>query len=91
MDYALPSEHCISIDAGESAPQLSMSLHPHSSGQYFPVPKSLQPPEQDPHWSLLKHFPILIPSLSRGLSVRLITFPVESGFEVSIWQKSFAP
>ena len=85
MDYALPSEHCISIDAGESAPQLSMLLHP------CPVPKSLQPPEQDNHWSLLKHFPILIASFSSGLSVRLITWPVEAGSEVNSWQNRFAP
>ena len=82
---ALPWEHFISIDAGCLAPQLSYLLHP------FPVPKSLQPPEHDNHWSLLKHLPILIASFSRGLSVRLITLPVEAVFEVNSWQNRSAP
>ena len=82
-DHALPWEHFISKVACESAPQFG---HP------CPVSKSLQPPEHDNnHWSSSRHSPILIPSLPRGLSVRLITFPVESGFEVSFWQKRFAP
>ena len=73
------------MDAGELAPQLSPLLHP------CPVNRSLQPPEHDNHWSLLKHFPILIASFSRGLSVRLITLPVEAGFEVNSWQNRSAP
>ena len=70
------------MDAGEPA---SQSAHP------CPIPKSLQPPEHDNQSSYLKQLPIIIPSLSRGLSIRLITCPVEVGFEVSLWQKRFAP
>ena len=83
LQYFLPWEHFISIDApGELASQLS--LHPCS------IPKSLQPPEHDNHVSLLKHFPILIASFSRALSVR-ITWPVEYQFENNFWQNSCAP